>query len=186
MKKTKGFYLINIIISLSLFLILLNIGGIYLKYQREKHELKEARIKICEIFTTYRTKALNLNKRYFLSFDYRRKIVTIFTKRDRIIKIIQLPTKLEYITIFDKEVQKIFFAEITPNGNITPSFSVYIFDYKNIARYRISLYGFELIKYFKINIYKNNEDNKVKYDNILKFHKKWAENIKNNEKWEEE
>lgn len=186
MKKTRGFYLINIIITLSLILILFNLGCICLKYQKEKRELKEARIKICETFNTYRTRALNLNKRYFLSFNYKKKIITISTKKARIIKVIQLPPKLKYITIFDKQVQNNFSSEITPNGNITPSFSIYIFDYKNIARYRISLFGFELIKYFKINVYKNTRDNKVKYANILEFHKKWTRNIKNNEKWKEE
>lgn len=186
MKKTKGFYLINIIISISIFLILLNLGGIYLRNQREKQELKEAKTKIYDMFTTYRTLALNSSQRYYLSFDYTKKIITISTRKIKILKVIQLPSNLKYITIFHKKVQNNFLSEITPNGNITPSFSIYIFDYNDIARYRISLYGFELIKYFKINIYKNNEDKKVKYSTILNFHKKWAENIKNNKKWKEE
>ena len=64
--------------------------------------------------------------------------------------------------------------KITKDGNITPSFSIYIFGYDDIARYRISFYGFDMVKFMKINIYRNMKNKKVKYDNIVSYHEKFA------------
>lgn len=187
MKKTRGFYLINIVLSLSVFLIFLNLGGIYLTRQQENKELREAKIKICEVLSTYRTKALNENCKYYIKFNYVKKIISISPFFGRLdsnpSKVIKLPSNLKYTTIFDKETQKKFIVEITPKGNVVRSFSIYIFDYRELVRYRISIYGFELIRYFKINVYENTKRQKIYYNEISRFH---SYLIKNRHNWREE
>lgn len=183
MKNTKGFYLIEVLIVITLVLIIFSTGGIYLKKIKEKEELRKAKVILIETFTTYSTKALSLNKKYKLKFNYEKKEIEIKDKYFRLIERIYLPKTLKYITIFNKNTQLYFSAKLTNNGNITPSFTIYIFDYKDIARYRVSLYSFELIKHLQINIYKNVGDTDATYENILNFHKNWK---KENINWKEE
>ena len=89
----------------------------------------------------------------------------------------------EVFTTYGIKAQEKFNAKITSHGNITPSFSIYIFDYNDIAQYRISFYGFDLIKYMQINVYRNINDTTPKYNTILNFHNKWTTT---NPKWKEE
>ena len=76
--------------------------------------------------------------------------------------------------VYNKENVEKFEVKITRDGNITPSFSIYIFGYDDIARYRISFYGFDMIKFMKINVYKNIKNKKAKYKDIVSYHEKFA------------
>lgn len=183
MKKRRAFYFIEILIQISFVLLLLSLSFIYFKNLIEREELIKAKTEIYEVFTTYATKAFNSRTNYDVKLDYLKKeiIISEMSVIDR--EIIYLPKKLRYLTIFDKQIQTRFNAKITSNGNISPSFSIYIFDYNDIAKYRISFYGFDLIKYMQINIYKNIDDKTAKYSNILDFHNKWTTT---NPKWTEE
>lgn len=183
MTKNKGFYLINTLISISLILLLSTFGYVCFRNYIEMQEINRAKVEIYELFTTYSTKAFNDGKVLNVKLDYIKKEIVVYEYGVVPIDIVKLPKNLNYLTIFDRDVVQIFTGKITKNGNITPSFSIYIFDSKNIAQYRISLYGFEIIKYMKINIYRNKGDKKANYDNILRFHREWDTN---NPKWEEE
>ncbi|STO30711.1 Uncharacterised protein [Fusobacterium necrogenes] len=183
MKNRKGFYFIDTLFQISLVLLLLSFGLIYFRKLIEREELIKAKTEIYEVFTTYAIKAFNSRTSYDIELDYLKKKITI-SKMSVIDKeVIHLPRKLKYISIFEKQTQVKFKSKITSNGNITPSFSIYIFGYDNIAKYRISFYGFDLIKYMQINVYKNIDDKTAKYDNILLFHNKWTTA---NPKWKEE
>lgn len=183
MKNRKGFCFINILLQLSLILLLLSFGFIYFRKMIEREELIRAKTEIYEVFTTYGIKAFNSRTSYGIELDYLKKNITISQMSVIDKEVIHLPKNLKYITIFDKQAQDKFTAKITSTGNITPSFSIYIFDYDDIAQYRISFYGFDLIKYMQINIYKNIDDTTPKYNNILNFHNKWTTT---NPKWQEE
>lgn len=183
MKNRRGFCFINILLQISLLFLLLSFGFVYFRKLIEREELIRAKTEIYEVFTTYATKAFNSKISFEVKLDYIKKNI-IIAERSAIDKeIIHLPKKLKYITIFDNQTQEKFNAKITSNGNITPSFSIYIFGYDNIAKYRISFYGFDLIKYMQINVYKNINDTTPKYDSILIFHNKWTTR---NSKWKEE
>lgn len=183
MKNNKGFYLTDIIVKICIFLILINIGFIHITKQNEKKEIKEAKIIIYETFSTYRTKAFYEKQKYIIKLNYLEKKIYISKYNFKPIEILQLPNKLNYTTIFNRDKQDIFIATITENGNVTPSFSTYIFGYDNIAKYRISFYGFEIIKYLKINIYYNKGDKSASYRGIVKYHQSWN---KDNLFWKEE
>ncbi|WP_410208483.1 hypothetical protein [Fusobacterium sp.] len=158
--------------------MLLDIGFIYFKKHSEKKEINEAKIKICDIFKTYATDALNREKKYIINLNYNTKEIQVLKNSLKEIERVSLPENLYYTTIFktgdtDNKVQTLFTATITRNGNITPSFSIYIFGYDKIAKYRISFYGFQVIKFMQINIYKNIKDKKATYENISFYHKYW-------------
>ena len=183
MKNRKGFCFINILLQISLILLLLSFGFIYFKKLIEREELIRAKTEIYEVFTTYGIKAHNSRTNYEVKLDYLKKNITISQMSVIDKEIIHLPQNLKYITIFDKQTQEKFNAKITSHGNITPSFSIYIFNYNDIAQYRISFYGFDLIKYMQINVYRNINDTIPKYNTILNFHNKWTTT---NPKWKEE
>lgn len=183
MKKNRGFYLLNILISISIVFLIFTISYVCLRNYVERQEINRAKTEIYELFTTYATKTFHDRREKTIKLDYLKKEITVFEFNVVPIEKLLLPKRLNYVTIFDKDSVKIFTGKITKNGNITPSFSIYIFDYNNIAQYRISLYGFDIIKYMRINIYKNKGDKTPKYDSILKFHNSWTTD---NPKWEEE
>ena len=180
MKNRKGFYLTNILFKISIVLLLINIGFAHINRQNEKREIKEAKLKIYNTVKTYANSARSKNEEYRFYLNYETKEIRI-KYYDSFIEKIQLPKNLYYATIFgdaisDYSKQTKFDAKITRNGNITPSFSVYIFDYSKIARYRISFDGFQTIKFLEINIYRNHVDKDAKYEKILKYHRKLEKN----------
>lgn len=169
--KRVGFSLIGVLVGITIILIVSNIGYIYFRNARERQEIKTAKVKICQTIQTYSSLAFKNQKEYYLIFDYNTKNI-IIKNRETNIKI-NLPKRLEYVSIFDKKAISGRNAKITKNGNITPSFSIYIFGYDHIARYRISFFGFDIIKYMRINVYKNMGDKSATYQNISNFHKRW-------------
>lgn len=176
MKNKKAFYLTDILIGISIFLLVTNIGFICIRKIKEEREINTAKILIYETFSTYATKAFYDKKIHYIKLDYTTKRLYVQSVFYDLIEVVQLPENLNYATIFDKKVQTEHLAKITRYGNITPSFSIYIFGYNDIAKYRISFYGFDIIKYMKINIYKNKNDKNATYVNIHNFHKKWDGN----------
>lgn len=178
MRKKYAFYLVEVIITLAIFLIILDIGFYHIKEREEKFNINFAKILICENILTYSKKSLEKNKNFYFHFNFLKKEIKISNIIDKNIEVVTLPKNLKYTTIFDNRPVEVFSAKITRNGNITPSFSVYIFNRKNIAKYRISFYGFQIIKHLKINVYKNVKDFKPRYDNILNYHNNWEKNRK--------
>lgn len=174
MYNKKAFCFIDILIQISLIFLLTSLGFICFRNYSEQQEVKRAKTEIYELFTTYATKAFNEKERFTLDFNYSTKEIVVSKTTVVKVEILKLPKNLKYITIFDKEKVEKFTANITINGNITPSFSIYIFGYDDVAKYRISLYGFDLIKYMQINIYKNLKDKTATYKNILSFHNNWT------------
>lgn len=174
MNKNRGYTYLNIVVSILVILSLMYVGIIYYRNLKEKIEVDEAKQKIVNIFTDYSAKAFDNEKAYNIKIDYILKKIIIYENILKEREKIKLPASLKYATVYNKENVEKFEVKITRDGNITPSFSIYIFGYDDIARYRISFYGFDMIKFMKINVYKNIKNKKAKYKNIVSYHEKFA------------
>lgn len=183
MKKNKGFQLINVLVSMGILLLISSLGFVTWRNYKENFELKQAKIEIYELFSTYSLRSLNTYQKYYIDLNFLEKKIKVYSNSRDIVEILKLPKKLNYTIVIKGKKQDFYSAHITENGNISPSFSLYIFGYDNIARYRISFYGFDIIKYMKINIYKNLNDKHVTLQTINDFHNSWTTA---NTNWKEE
>lgn len=172
--KNKGYTYLNIVVSTLIILSVMYVGIIYYRNLKEKREIEEAKQQIVNIFTDYSVMSFDNEKLYNVKIDYILKKIIVYENLIREKENIKLPFSLKYATVYDKKNLERFEVKITKDGNITPSFSIYIFGYDDIARYRISFYGFDMVKFMKINIYRNMKNKKVKYENIVSYHEKFA------------
>lgn len=159
-------------------------GNIRIKNARTVGQVNNAKILIADTYKKYATISFDKNVIHRVIIDYNIKIIEIFDNIDKKIEEIVLPKEIKYATIYGGIIQDKMNAKITEQGNITPIFSIYIFDNKDIAKYRISLYGFDTLKHLRINIYKNKSDKTANYANIIKFHDSFTE--ESNKLWEKE
>lgn len=87
----------------------------------------------------------------------------------------KLPNTLEYYTTDTASFYQIS-KDINENGNISKSFTIYIFDSKKIVRARIAIWGFDEKKFLKIYTYKYRAREKIKKKDILEHHEKTLKN----------
>ncbi len=59
MSKNRGFYLLNILVGISLVLFSLTLGFVWLRNYVESQEIKRAKTEIYEVFATYSAEAFN-------------------------------------------------------------------------------------------------------------------------------
>ncbi|WP_289103791.1 hypothetical protein [uncultured Fusobacterium sp.] len=174
MSKNKGYTYLNIVVSTLVILSFMYVGIIYYRNLKEKREIEEAKQKIVNIFTDFSAEAFDNEKSYNIKIDYILKKIIVYENIIREKESIRLPTSLKYATVYNKENVEKFEIKMTKNGNITPSFSIYIFGYNDMAKYRISFYGFDIVKFMKINVYRNIKNKKAKYENIVSYHEKFS------------
>lgn len=172
--KNKGYTYLNVVISLLIILSFTYVGVIYYRNLKEKREIEEAKQQIVNIFSDYSVKSFDNEKAHNVKIDYILKKIIIYENIVKEREKVKLPASLKYATVYNKENVEKFEVKITKDGNITPSFSIYIFGYDDMARYRISFYGFDMIKFMKINVYRNIKNKKAKYKNIVSYHEKFA------------
>ena len=168
MSKNKGYTYLNIVVSTLVILSFMYVGIIYYRNLKEKREIEEAKQKIVNIFTDFSAEAFDNEKSYNIKIDYILKKIIVYENIIREKESIRLPTSLKYATVYNKENVEKF--EI----KMTPSFSIYIFGYNDMAKYRISFYGFDIVKFMKINVYRNIKNKKAKYENIVSYHEKFS------------
>ena len=161
MSKNKGYTYLNIVVSTLVILSFMYVGIIYYRNLKEKREIEEAKQKIVNIFTDFSAEAFDNEKSYNIKIDYILKKIIVYENIIREKESIRLPTSLKYATVYNKENVEKFEIKMTKNGNITPSFSIYIFGYNDMAKYRISFYGFDIVKFMKINVYRNIKNKKA-------------------------
>ena len=173
--RNKGILLIETIIFISILLFL--IFFIYTKYRNlnEQRDIERA----VNIFETaiykYSSKSLGNRKMYDFEINYNTKTIKVFSLtttvgENKVVEEFKLPEKLEYATPYDEKLINIIDMYSTLNGNLSKSFSVYIFGYSNTAKYRVAFYTFQQTKLIKINLYKNIKAGKIKYSDILTYH----------------
>lgn len=176
MKKNKknGNLSIGIVMVIFISSVILGISSVRVKRQNDKKNLNISKTLIYEIYKKYATLAFDQNKEYNIIFDYDLKQIEILDASKKIIEKIELPKTIEYATVYGDKVLKRIENKITINGNITPIYSIYIFGKDKVAKYRVSLYGFDTLKYLRINLYKNINDKKATYKDIVNFHSKFS------------
>lgn len=125
--------------------------------------------KINSIFYKYATTAHHLKKNFIIDLNLKEKKILVKDK-DRIVEQLPLPKKLEYGIPFDKKLNPYFQVEITKTGNLSRSFTFYIFGYKKQLENKLTFYTFQKEQILKINIYKPNGLTKVTPINILEYH----------------
>ena len=184
MDKRNGNISISIIMVVFLSSVILSISFVSIKRQNDTKNLNNSKILIYEIYKKYATLAFDQYKEYNIVFDYDLKEIEVLDSSKKTIEKVQLPSYVEYATVYGDNILRKIENKITVNGNITPMYSIYIFGRENIAKYRISLYGFDTLKYLRINIYKNISDKKATYGDIINFHKKFS--AESNKLWEKE
>lgn len=175
MKKDRGFTYIEIIISVVLVLGISYLSIFYYEKLREKQDVQRAKTLILNIFSEYTSEAFDTENDFDIKIEHAQKRVKVLDM-GRVKKEELLPEKLKYSSVFDNEMVEKLDIKITKHGNITPSFSFYIFGYDDIVKYRISFYGFDKIRFLKINVYRNLSDKKWKYKNLMLYHKKFNPN----------
>ena len=93
----------------------------------------------------------------------------MFDNTNKITRVISLPKNLNYFQTLSKS-KLLLNITFTKNGNISTSFSIYIFNLSDKARYKISVYGFDQNKFLKINNYRKLSNNEVYLSNINSYH----------------
>lgn len=167
--KTQAFTFFETIILIILISLCLNITFIYFKKFKENQSIIEAKLKINDAFLYSSINSLNSHKEKKLQFNLVTKkifIVDDFFKNEREFS---LPKNLIYYSTLNSS-SYILNLNFTKNGNISQSFSIYIFDRKKNARYKISFYGFDRSKFLKINNYKHIGKNNINLSEIFNYH----------------
>lgn len=168
----RGFTYVEVIMTISI-VVILSLGG-YIKYERFKEsiQLREAKLKIEEIYSRYIIKSLDTKEKYEIILDLKNENIEVFLSKLNVrLENIELPKKLKYATIYDEVQLSKIKSMTTLDGNLSNSFTVYIFDYDGLAKYRIAFYNYQPNKFLKINIYKNMGVKDATYKNIVKYHK---------------
>lgn len=169
--KKQGILTIEIVITL--FIIIIMLSFIFIRHLNtaEKKDLERA-VNIFEtVIYKYSVKSMAVRKSYDIEIDYPNKTLTVkeFAK-NKILEKIYIPEKLLYATPYDGVLEPVMKVHTTVNGNLSKSFSIYIFGYSETAKYRTAFYNFQQSKILKINIYKNVSAGKIKYKDILNYH----------------
>ena len=175
-EKNKAFSTFEIILSILIFSILLNIAFLKYKEFKELRDINEAKTKITEAFYLVSTTSLKQKRKQELELDLSAKKIVISDKTLQS-QDIELPKNLIYFHTYTSNLKNFKFS-FTKNGNISKSFSIYIFNKEKKVRYKLSFYGFDRSKFLKINSYRKKNNNEINYNNIADYHKNTNEDRK--------
>ena len=168
-KKNKAFSTFEIILSILVFSFLMNIAFVKYREFKELRDINEAKTKITEAFYLVSTTSLKQKTKQELQLDLSAKKIIISNKSLKTQEI-KLPKDLIYYHTYTSNLNSLKLS-FTKNGNISKSFSIYIFNRAKKVRYKISFYGFDRSKFLKINNYRKKKNNEIFYSNILDYHK---------------
>ena len=168
-KKNKAFSIFEIILSILIFSFLMNIAFVKYREFKELRDINEAKTKITEAFYLVSTTSLKQKTKQELQLDLSAKKIIISNKSLKIQEI-QLPKDLIYYHTHISNLKKLKLS-FTENGNISKSFSIYIFNRAKKVRYKISFYGFDKSRFLKINNYRKKKNSEITYSNIDEYHK---------------
>lgn len=180
-KKNRGILLAEAVIFISIIFTLTFF--IYTKYRsiNEQRDIEKA-VNIFEtIVYKYSSKSLRDKKIYDFEINYNTKTVKVLGMeitggKNQVIEEFKLPEKLNYATPYDNKLIDIVKMNSTLHGNLSKSFSIYIFGYSNTVKYRTAFYIYQQNKLLKINLYRNISAGKIKYEDILDYHYERDEN----------
>ena len=168
--KNRALTLMELVITVSIISLLLVFFSIKYEKYKESNSLYEAKIKISNILSKYRDLAYYNNTTYTITFNLPLGTITLSDSFNNYVEKTELPKKLKYQIITNEHNSNYFVTKITANGNLSDAFTIYIFDYNDLAQYRIAFYTFLQIKYLLINIYKNQTVTEATFSNLLNYH----------------
>jgi len=163
----KGVTLIELVVVVALGTILLSIASLSVARVREERVLVEARSKIEGLLRLYAERAYNDGDEYTITLDYEDKNIKVEDRDMKILDRLELPENLKYTTIISNTKQTTQVATAKGSG-WTTSFSIYIFDFSEKGRYRISVDGINPSNLTHINVYKNKRAD-VTWDNVVSY-----------------
>lgn len=168
-RKNKAFSTFETVLSILIISIILNFSFIKYKDFKDLQDINTAKTILNEIFFNLSISSLKFHKKQTIKLDFLNKKIIIDDDYSTKKQELRLPQSLGYYHTYPTYTLS-FFIEFTQNGNISKSFSIYIFDRKKQARYKISFYGFDRSKFLKINNYKKISKTDINFYNILKYH----------------
>lgn len=177
-KKEKGFSLVEIVMTITIFSVISYFAFIQIQKLRENREFLLGKTLLTETFYLYSQKALLSGEIYSVKIDYLEKKIEIIDSKNNCFEKIKLPKNISYITVYNKKIVENLEIKITKTGNVSPSFSIYLFDRGNQVRYRITVLGFSMIKLLDMNIYRPVKSLKIDYENIIDYNEEFDKYIK--------
>jgi type II secretory pathway pseudopilin PulG len=183
-KRDRGYSLVETVVVIAIFFIFLSIGSIKYRNLKETRSLLEGKIKIQDTFQRYVDLSFDSNTIYELEIDFKAYTIVIRDSIKReMIERVNLPSDINYATPYDGIKKDKFKTTTTKNGNLSDSFTIYLFDYKKKARYRVAFYIYQKNQILKINTYINISA-EANYDEIVTYHE--SNSGQNHIGWEKE
>ncbi|MGL4989419.1 MAG: hypothetical protein ACRC5F_09305 [Cetobacterium sp.] len=181
--RNKGLTFLETIASLAIIFVVSSFLYIKINKINEKLDLEKNRRIIQMIFFKYIDKSSYENEKYRIELDFIEKNLIIKKNKIEIEKIL-LPRKLKYEIPYDRKRNPKFILETTNTGNLSKSFTIYVFGYKEQVENRISFYTFKKQRYLTINTYLNISLKNINYNNILEYH--YSEEGEERNGWQKE
>ncbi len=150
----KGYTLIEFVVVVAVAAIILSTASLSIERIKEGRALARARGRITDILSIYIDRSFNEGEIYEVTLDYVNKKIEVRDDSANLIEEEDLPSILSYTTVESSAKVNSKVATTTVNGGMN-SFSVYIFDIGEDARYRISVYGMGKSAMAHVNVYKN-------------------------------
>lgn len=188
MKKINkgGFSFLEVCVTALLVMIVVQIStSLYRNYQ-ENSDLQLAKTKISKLFYLYSMKSFYQRKEYYFTISNVEKTIEIKNSLFLLENKVVLPNHLSYY-LTSESVQDQKYGHLTKNGNIRPSFSIYLFGYQGFVREKITFSSFQETKILRLRQYRKIRGKEIDMHHIQKYH---LETNKNRElfykEWREE
>lgn len=177
MKKIKkgGFSLLELSVTMLLIIILIQTSLHYYRNYQENLGIQLAKHQISKLFRLYSLKSFYHEKEYYFLVSDSEKFILVKNDVFDLEEKISLSTQLSY-HLTSSSVQNLKYGHLTKHGNISPSFSIYIFDASKNARCKITFSSFQQTKIVRIRRYERNSKKKILKENIEDYHKRTNEN----------
>lgn len=179
MKKiNKGdFSLLEVCVSALLVMIVIQIStSLYRNYQ-EHLDLQLAKIKISKLFYLYSMKSFYQRKAYYFTISDIEKTIEVKNSFFLLENKVVLPNHLSYYLTSNSVLDQKY-GHLTRNGNISPSFSIYLFGYQGFVKDKITFSSFEETKILRLRQYHKIKGKSVDMENIQKYHLETNKNRK--------
>lgn len=176
MKKMKkgGFSLLELSVTMLLIMILIQTSIRYYRNYQENLDIQLVKHQISKLFRLYSLKSFYHEREYYFLVSDSEKFILVKNDFFNLEEKISLSPRLSY-HLTSASVQNLRYGHLTKHGNISPSFSIYIFDDSKNARYKITFSSFQQTKIVRIRHYKRNSKKKILKGNIEDYHKRTNE-----------
>lgn len=179
MKKINkgGFSLLEVCVSALLVMIVIQIStSLYRNYQ-EHLDLQLAKIKISKLFYLYSMKSFYQRKAYYFTISDIEKTIEVKNSFFLLENKVVLPNHLSYYLTSNSVLDQKY-GHLTRNGNISPSFFIYLFGYQGFVKDKITFSSFEETKILRLRQYHKIKGKSVDMENIQKYHLETNKNRK--------